>query len=175
MKSSILCILLIIPFFSFAQSEKLPIYKDSTQPVESRVMDLLGRMTLQEKLAQMQDISFSDISSAGITDSLKMRKVLNGISYGCYEGMNLSVRQYARAIGVLQKYLVNNSRLGIPMLTTSEALHGCVHSGATIFPQAIALGSTFNPKLVNEMTHAITKELKVQGILCWREEACRSC
>lgn len=164
MKSSILCILLIIPFFSFAQSEKLPIYKDSTQPVESRVMDLLGRMTLQEKLAQMQDISFSDISSAGITDSLKMRKVLNGISYGCYEGMNLSVRQYARAIGVLQKYLVNNSRLGIPMLTTSEALHGCVHSGATIFPQAIALGSTFNPKLVNEMTHAITKELKVQGI-----------
>jgi len=127
-------------------------------------MDLLNRMTLQEKLAQMQDISFSNISSLGITDPLKMSKVLNGTSYGCFEGMNLSVHQYARAIDELQKYLVNNSRLGIPMLTTSEALHGCVHSGATIFPQAIALGSTFNPGLANQMTLAITRELKVQGI-----------
>lgn len=164
MKLTILSILFLIPFFTFAQSRKLPIYKDSTQPLESRITDLLKRMTLEEKLAQMQDVSFSDISSSGITDPRKMAKLLNGMSYGCYEGMNLSVHQYARAISELQKYLVTKTRFGIPMLTTSEALHGCVHSGATIFPQAIALGSTFNPRLINEMTRAITKELKVQGI-----------
>ena len=164
MKRELLFLLFLIPFFGFSQKRPIPVYKNPSQPVESRVKDLLRRMTLKEKIAQMQDISFSDISDSTIIDPERMEKALNGLSYGCFEGMGLTVEQYAKAINQLQKYLIQKSRLGIPMLTTSEALHGCVHAGATVFPQAIALGSTFNPSLVNKMAKTITKELKVQGI-----------
>ena len=164
MKQRILSLMFLIPFLGFAQSKSILVYKDPSKSVEARVKDLLSRMTLQEKIAQMQDVSFSDLSASTHIDPVKMETRLKGLSYGCFEGMGLSVEDYAQAINELQKYMLQKSRLGIPMLTTSEALHGCVHAGATIFPQAIALGSTFNPSLVNKMTKSITKELKVQGI-----------
>lgn len=163
MKLIILSVQIFISFFCFAQNKR-PVYKDPSQPIESRVKDLLKRMTLQEKVAQMQDISFSEISNENKMDAEKLNKHLKGLSYGCFEGMNTSVEEYAIAIDRIQEYVLQKSRLGIPMLSTSEALHGCVHAGATIFPQAIALGSTFNPPMINQMTRMITKELKVQGI-----------
>ena len=64
----------------------------------------------------------------------------------------------------VQKYMREKTRLGIPVFTLTESLHGSVHDGSTIFPQAIALGSTFNPILAYEMTSAIAKELSAQGI-----------
>lgn len=164
MKRKILFLLILMPLFVFAQSKRIPIYKNPSVPVESRVKDILKRMTLKEKIAQMQDISFSDLCTSDTIDFVKMDKRLKGMSYGCIEGMDLTAEQYAQDINLLQKYMVEKNRLGIPMLTTAEALHGCVHGGSTIFPQAIALGSTFNPSLINEMTKAITLELKAQGI-----------
>jgi beta-glucosidase len=158
MKLIILSVQIFISFFCFAQNKRIPVYKDPSQPIESRVKDLLKRMTLQEKIAQMQDISFSEISNENKMDAEKLNKHLKGLSYGCFEGMNTSVEEYAVAIDQIQKYLLQKSRLGIPMLSTSEALHGCVHAGATIFPQAIALGSTFNPPMIHQMTRTITKE-----------------
>lgn len=163
MKVQIISLLLLISFSGFAQ-KVVPLYKNPTQPVEARVKDLIKRMTLQEKVAQMQDLSFSDVSVSTTIDLSKLNDHLKGLGYGCFEGMGLTVEQYALAIDELQKYLLQKTRLSIPILSTSEALHGCVHIGATIFPQAIALGSTFNPVLVNAMTKLITKELKVQGI-----------
>lgn len=153
-----------MPVFVFAQSKRIPVYKNPSEPVEFRIKDLLKRMTLQEKIAQMQDISFSDLSTSATIDPVKMEKRLKGMSYGCIEGMGLTAEQYAQDINLLQKYMIEKNRLGIPMLATAEALHGCVHGGSTIFPQAIALGSTFNPLLINKMTKAIALEAKAQGI-----------
>ncbi|HEY4290277.1 MAG TPA: glycoside hydrolase family 3 N-terminal domain-containing protein [Puia sp.] len=164
MKIKVAFLLCLLPFLAIAQSKPLPVYKNASEPVESRVKDLLSRMTLNEKIAQMQDLSFSDIYTADSLDAVKMKNDLRGVSRGCMEGMGLTAEQYAVAINRVQKYLKEKTRLGIPMLATSEALHGCAHGGATVYPQAIALGSTFNPSLVNAMTRAITKELKVQGI-----------
>ena len=164
MKIKVAFLLCLLPFLAIAQSKPLPVYKNASEPVESRVKDLLGRMTLHEKIAQMQDLSFSDIYTADSLDAVKMKNDLGAVSRGCMEGMGLTVEQYAGAINRVQKYLKETTRLGIPMLATSEALHGCAHGGATVYPQAIALGSTFNPSLVNAMTRVITKELKVQGI-----------
>ncbi|MCW3092914.1 MAG: glycosyl hydrolase family 3 [Ferruginibacter sp.] len=164
MKRSVLFLLTFVPFFICAQSSQQPVYKNASAPVESRVKDLLKRMTLREKIAQMQDVSFGDLYSSDTLDLAKMKKRLDGVSYGCMEGMGLTVEQYARDVNQVQKYMVEKNRLGIPMLATSEALHGCVHGGATIYPQAIALGSTFNPSLINQMTKAITLELKAQGV-----------
>lgn len=64
----------------------------------------------------------------------------------------------------VQTYMMDSTRLGIPVFTLTESLHGSVNDGATIYPQAIALGSTFNPGLVYQMTSAISEELKAQGI-----------
>jgi beta-glucosidase len=157
---------MLMPVFVFAQTKNkaVPVYKNPSAPVEARVKDLLSRMTLQEKIAQMQDISAGDMSVADTLDPVKMEKKFQGKSFGVFEGMGLTVEQYANAVNTLQKYMVEKTRLGIPMLTSSEALHGCVHGGATIYPQAIALGSTFNPSLVYEMTKMIAPELKVQGV-----------
>lgn len=154
------------PFIALGQTKtrKGPLYKDPLQSVEVRVKDLLSRMTLQEKLAQMQDLSASEIMVSDAIDPVKMDQKLKGKSFGVFEGMGLTVAQYAKVINTLQEYMVKKTRLGIPVLTSSEALHGCVHGGATVYPQAIALGSTFNPALVNQMTQTITKELKAQGI-----------
>lgn len=164
MKRKILFLLILMPFFIFAQNKHIPIYKNPSESVESRIKDILKRMTLQEKIAQMQDVSFSNLSTSDTIDPVKMEKRLKGMSYGCVEGMGLMAEQYAQDIYRLQKYMVEKTRLGIPMLTTSEALHGCVHGGSTIFPQAIALGSTFNPSLINRMTKAIAVEAKAQGV-----------
>jgi beta-glucosidase len=164
MTTRLLLLLFFMPFLGFTQSKKLSLYKDPSQPVENRIKDLLKRMTLQEKIAQMQDLSFTDISGSTTIDPVKLDTHLKRLSYGCFEGMGLTVEQYAHAINELQTYLLNKSRLGIPMISTSEALHGCVHIGSTIYPQAIALGSTFNPSLVNQMTKEITKELRAQGV-----------
>lgn len=164
MKIKVAFVLYFLPFLAVAQSKPLPVYKNPSAPVESRVKDLLGRMTLREKIAQMQDLSFSDIYTGDSLDEEKLKRFLGGMSRGCMEGMGLTAEQYARDVNRVQKYLVEKTRLGIPMLATSEALHGCVHGGATVYPQAIALGSTFNPPLINEMTRTITPELKAQGI-----------
>ncbi|HEY4065107.1 MAG TPA: glycoside hydrolase family 3 N-terminal domain-containing protein [Puia sp.] len=164
MKIQVAFLWCLLPFLVVAQSKPLPVYKDASKPVESRVKDLLRRMTLREKIAQMQDLSFADIYASDTLDRGKMEKFLDGMSRGCMEGMGLTAEQYARDVNRVQRYLVEKTRLGIPMLATSEALHGCVHAGATVYPQAIALGSTFNPSLINKMTRAITPELKVQGI-----------
>ena len=163
-KPIILSILILAPFLGIGQKKQVAVYKNASAPIESRIKDLLQRMTLQEKIAQMQDLSFSDICTDNAIDAIKMEKRLKGMSFGVGEGMQISAEQYGVDVNRLQQYLIEKTRLGIPMLISAEALHGCVHSGATIYPQAIALGSTFNPSLVNQMTKAISKELKVQGI-----------
>lgn len=166
MKQRLFFSLMLLPFFAVAQSQSkpIPVYKNASAPVQARVKDLLSRMTLPEKVAQMQDLSASEISVADVIDPVQMEKKLQGKSIGVFEGMGLTVEQYAEAVNTVQKYMVEKTRLGIPVLTSSEALHGCVHGGATIYPQAIALGSTFNPSLAYAMTRMITPELKAQGV-----------
>src|ERR1035437_9431279 len=98
MKCRILFLLILLPFLVFSQNKSIPIYKNPSEPVESRIKDLLKRMTLREKTAQMQDISFSELCTSDTVDLVKMEKRLKGMSYGCIEGMDLTAEQYAQAI-----------------------------------------------------------------------------
>ena len=61
--------------------------------------------------------------------------------------------------------MVEETRLGIPVFTVTESLHGSVHDGSTIFPQSVAVGSTFNLDLAYQMTKAIATELRSQGVI----------
>lgn len=139
---------------SFADA--VPKYKDSSLPVEERVEDLLRRMTLHEKVLQLQNNSTSDIHA--------IESTYKGESTGTVHEMGKSAVEAAELFKKMQDYFITQTRLGIPALVTVEAINGVSQNGCTIFPQAIAQGSTFNPELVEEMAGAIGRESKVIGI-----------
>lgn len=149
---------------SFAQKNSMPLYKQSNAPVDARVKDLLARMTLDEKIAQLSHLHSYQIYTGQALDGQKLANVAGNLSYGCVEGFTLTGPNCNRAMYTIQQYMREKTRLGIPVLTVTESLHGSVQDGSTIFPQSVALGSTFNTDLAYKMTAAISRELKVQGM-----------
>ncbi|MBU4435957.1 MAG: glycoside hydrolase family 3 C-terminal domain-containing protein, partial [Alphaproteobacteria bacterium] len=165
-----------------------PLYKDPTQPVEARVKDLLGRMTLEEKAAQLigiwltkaaiqtPDGEFSaeaagqsfpnglgQISRPTDRRGLKPATVVDAAA-GAEDGTKgRNARDTARYTNAAQKWAVEKTRLGIPLLMHDEALHGYVARDATSFPQAIALASTFDTELVEKIFSLAAKEMRARG------------
>ncbi len=133
-----------------------PRYKDASLPVRERVEDLLRRMTLHEKVSQLQDNSTGDANA--------FEGAYGEVSPGCVHEMDKPAGEAALLFDRMQEYLLARSRLGIPALVTAEGINGVTQDGCTIFPQAIAQGSTFNPALVEEMSRAIGREAHVVGI-----------
>ncbi|WP_294280933.1 beta-glucosidase [uncultured Chryseobacterium sp.] len=153
------------------QAQK-PLYKDPKQPVEVRVRDLLGRMTPEEKFWQCFMIP-------GDLDRVPKDQYSHGIfglqvsaanSGGGAAGQmlkynaNENAEHLAAKINAIQKYFVEKSRLGIPVIPFDEALHGLVREGATAFPQAIGLSASFNPELMKEVASVIAQESRLRGI-----------
>ena len=146
-----------------ARKEK-PAYLDATAPVDRRVRDLIGRMTLEEKVGQMGQRRLSSLMKDGRLVAKSVRECFGRMSIGTLEDPHLAPRISAEAVNAVQEYLVSKTRLGIPALIISECLHGHMSDGATIFPQAIALGSTWNPDLVRRMAEAAAKEARSVGV-----------
>lgn len=142
--------------FSTASADNDPIYKDKTAPIEERVEDLLRRMTLREKVVQLQNRTTSDINN--------LQGTYNGESFGSAHEMNISAQDAANLYQKIHEYMATQTRLGIPILTSAEGIHGILQNGCTIFPQAIAQGSTFNPELIYQMAEAEAAEARVMGI-----------
>ena len=138
-----------------AVAQEKPRYKDASLPVEERVEDLLRRMTLHEKVLQLQNNSTSDINE--VESRYKE-------STGSVHEMGKTAKEAAELFKKMQQHLVSQTRLGIPALTTVEGINGVSQNGCTIFPQAIAQGATFNPELIGEMAQAIGREAHVIGI-----------
>ncbi|HLO82132.1 MAG TPA: glycoside hydrolase family 3 N-terminal domain-containing protein [Chitinophagaceae bacterium] len=147
-------------------------YKDPRLPVEQRVKDLLARMTPEEKFWQCFMIP-GEIKPG---DEAKYKTGIFGfqVSAGS-KGGNAAEQllQYnatddakalANKINAIQKYFVESSRLGIPIIAFDEALHGLVRQGATAFPQSIALGATWDTAMMSKVANAIALETKQRGI-----------
>jgi beta-glucosidase len=156
-----------------------PAYKDSAAPVEARVEDLLARMTLDEKVAQMLSIwdAKSEIFDAKLElDPAKMaRKFPNGIGQFARPSdatgpssprvvPGRDVRGTIRLVNALQNYAVSRTRLGIPILFHEEGLHGYAARGATSFPQAIGLASSWDPALVRAVNVITAREIRARGV-----------
>ena len=169
-----------------ARPEAGALYRDPTQPVAARVEDLLRRMTLEEKAAQMVGIweKKGDIQTAGgdfaadkasqvfphglgqISRPSDFRGVdpsQNGAAGASGEAVNRDARQTADYINAAQRWAVEETRLGIPIIMHEEALHGYTARGATSFPQSIALASTWDPALVTRVFSVAAREMRARG------------
>ena len=144
-----------------------PIYKNPALSAASRVKDLLSRMTLDEKAAQMmcvwQKKSETLVNGDG---NFNLRKAKTAFKKGhglgqvgrpSDAGKGKNAREMAELTNAIQKFFIENSRLGIPVMFHEECLHGQAGIGSTSFPQPIGLGATFNPGLV-ELLYAMTAE-----------------
>lgn len=157
-----------------AAAQEAPVYRDAKAPVEQRVADLLVRMTLEEKVAQLvgtwQNKNFISATNPRIVDEKgafapEQAGVL--LKYGLGEmsrpSENRGPREMAEFTNNIQKWLKENTRLGIPILFHEECLHGHAAPKATSFPQAIALASTWDPVLVNEVFASVAAEVRARG------------
>lgn len=142
------------------------LYKDSHQPVEARVQDLLSRMTLEEKVDQLNMKSLNRLrldAKGEVTDS-SLVKMFGGRSIGCLESPFVEHDKVATYSEAADRYLRTQTRLGIPAIQIAECLHGQMALGATIFPQAIGLGCTWNPALIKQMAAVIADEASLSGV-----------
>ncbi len=142
-------------------------YQDRNRPVAQRVADLLGRMTLEEKVAQMLSIRSSTsgmLAADGSFDSTKVNDWFR-IGIGRIERPSdgHDGRGEAEYTNAMQRWVTTHTRLGIPILFHEEALHGLRALGATSFPQAIALASSWNPALVERVFTVVAAETRARG------------
>src|SRR5687768_8982767 len=130
-------------------------YKDPSRPIDARVADLLKRMTIEEKFWQLFMIP-SDLDDPSHDYS-------HG-AFGLQIRGELSARDHAARINGIQRFFVEKTRLGIPIIPFEEALHGLTMPDATAFPQAIGLAATWDPALVGRVAEAIARETRSRGI-----------
>jgi len=145
---------------------KKRVYLDADQPVNKRVEDLLSIMTLEEKIAQLGSVWIYEILENKKFSSRKADTLLrNGIGQITRLGgaSNFDPDESAVTANKIQKYLKENTRLGIPAIIHEESCSGYMAKGATCFPQIIGVSSTWEPELVKEMGSVIKKQMKAVG------------
>src|SRR5262245_654738 len=144
-----------------------PDYQNPALPGASRLDDLLGRMTLEEKGAQMLCLwnAKRQITDAqGRFDPARAPEWFRvGIGRIERPSDGHGARAQAEFTNAIQKWVKENTRLGIPVIFHDEALHGLMGAEATSFPQAIALASTWNPDLVERAFAAVAREVRARG------------
>ncbi len=150
----------------YAQPVALPPYKNADLPVHIRVEDLLSRMTLEQKAEQlcMKGLSALKIGEDGKVTQESLEALFGGKSIGVLESPFWMHEDIAKVSEAADRYLREHTPLGIPAIQIAECLHGQMALGATIFPQAIAQGSTWNPDLIREMSAAVAKEAVSAGV-----------
>ena len=161
-----------------AQTAK-PVYQDPKASVEARVEDLLSRMTLEEKVAQMMSIwdAKTEVFDAKLEfDPAKMAlKYPNSIGQFARPSdatgptsprvlPGRDVRGTIALVNALQRYALTHTRLAIPILFHEEGLHGYAARDATSFPQAIALASSWDPQLVRAVNVVTAREIRARGV-----------
>ena len=162
--------LFFILFIGLLTQAQVP-YKNAKLPIEKRVDDLLSRMSYEEKVWQCFMIP-GDLSNGkekykhgifGFQVSTKGKTKSEGEQLLDYS-QGGTAEETAILINKIQRYFVEETRLGIPIIAFDEALHGLVRQGATAFPQSIALAATWDTALMGKVAYAIAMETKSRGI-----------
>ena len=151
----------------------VPAYKNPNLPAARRVKDLMSRMTLEEKAAQMMCIwqkkpetlvdADGNFDERKAKAAFKDRRGLGQVGRPSDAGKGKNARDMAVLTNAIQKFFLENSRLGIPVMFHEECLHGHAAVDGTSFPQPIALGATFNPELVEQLYTMTAAEARLRG------------
>lgn len=158
----------------------LPVYKQATQPTEARVADLISRMTVEEKVGQLVcPLGWEMYTKTGknsVEPSALFKQKMDATPIGSFWAVlradpwtqktletGLNPELSAKAINALQRYAVEQTRLGIPILFAEECPHGHMAIGTTVFPTSLTAASTWNPSLLYDMGSAIGLEAAAQG------------
>jgi beta-glucosidase len=139
---------------------------DASLPVETRVRALIERMTLDERIAQLGSVwSFEIADGETVSAGLAQVHIAEGIGQVTRPGgaTNLEPPGVARLANAIQRYLVEETRLGIPAILHEECLHGLMTRGSTCFPQAIGQAATWDPPLIQHMARAIAARIRAVG------------
>jgi beta-glucosidase len=146
-------------------AQRSPPYRDAGLPVSARVQDLLGRMTLEEKFWQLFMIP-GDLSDPAHDYSRGIfgLQISTGAEADSPRDSGRIAAMHAERINEIQRFFVDRTRLGIPIIPFEEALHGLRSEGSTVFPQAIALAATWDTALVRSVAQAAARETRSRGI-----------
>ena len=164
-------------WIDFNKNGTKDVYEDPTQPIDKRIDDLLRQMTVEEKTCQMATLYGygrvlrdslptarwkSEVWKDGIAN---IDEQLNGIGGGRKRSPELiyPFSNHAEAINTIQRWFVEETRLGIPVDFSNEGIHGLNHTKATSFPAPIGVGSTWNKSLVYQVGEIVGKEAKSLG------------
>ncbi len=140
--------------------------KNGSNDIHRKIDDLLGRMTIEEKLAQLQGVWMYELQTKGVLDETRVAaRLKHGIGQITRVGgaSTYPPREAAGIYNRLQRFLKENTRLGIPAIDHEECCVGAMIPGASIFPQIIGLASTFEPELARRMTTAIRSQMLAIG------------
>ena len=164
-------------------SDNVPAYKNPDLPVNKRVDDLISRMTVEEKLGQLlcplgwpmyEKTETADGATVGVSDEYRkfVGEQHGGMLWATFRAdpwtrktldNGLNPKLAAESYNALQRYAIDSTRLGIPMILAEEAPHGHMAIGATVFPTSIGLASTWDKALITEVGKTIARELRAQG------------
>jgi beta-glucosidase len=156
--------LTILAALSLGAQEPAPVYKDPRAFVDDRVEDLLKRMTLQEKFWQLymtpgdRDDPANDWSKGAFGLQIEAKRLAPGTPRAEV------VAAHAARVNAIQRYFMDSTRLGIPIIPFDEAVHGLMRDGATVFPAAIGLAATWDKALVGRVFDRVALETQERGI-----------
>ena len=169
-----ICILSGITINSFLSSGQQPIYLDPVQSIDKRVEDLLERMTLEEKVGQLNMPCVYMLGDDIPSKTTAVKRHVDGSYYNIGPGgghftlaneiLREGTRQQAEFFNELQKTALEQTRLKIPLMQIEEGMHGFMAPGATIFPQGLALGATWDMGLIKEIYAAAAEEARSVGV-----------
>jgi len=139
-------------------------YKNPKLSVEERVDDLLQRMTLEEKIAQLTGRWKGGVEdfTEELNDPVKMKELFGS---GCHSvhPAPLRIKDTVELRNRIQKYLIEETRLGIPAIFVDEGQHGMMRPEATVFPQAIGLACSWDPVLFEQVYNVVAQEMRSRG------------
>ncbi len=178
-QKSIASLFFLILISAALNAQELPKYKNARLAVEERISDLLRRMTTEEKIGQISTLlgwemyekqGENVVASEKFKDAIKEQHT--GMLWATLRAdpwtqktlkTGLNPRSAVMATNALQKYVLEHTRLGIPMFFAEECPHGHMAIGTTVFPTSIGQSSTWNVGLIQEMAAAIASEARAQG------------
>ncbi|WPU92558.1 glycoside hydrolase family 3 N-terminal domain-containing protein [Mucilaginibacter sabulilitoris] len=165
-------------WIDFNKNGKMDVFEDSSQPIDKRVTDLLSQMTVEEKTCQMATLYGykrvlkdempvpnwkNEIWKDGIANIDEELNNLTSTTDKATTPYSYPYSKHASAINTIQKWFVEETRMGIPVDFTNEGIHGLNHDRATPLPAPISIGSTFDKHLVHEAGQTVGREAKALG------------